>query len=153
MKSFENEYFTFSTNVFVNSETTPSMAMLLSPAQFLTTSCTPTMIITTQHITTSTVTCSNTHHCQPSQSPKNHQQCHNHLHSHNPTQKIIIQPSPTQLTFDPENIDFFSNNSNPCIHIIYPAQNSSISCCNHLTTIISAACNLCYPMVPMIILN
>ena len=95
-----------STNVFVHSEATPSMATLLSPAQFLTTSCTPTMTITTQHITTPTVTCSDTYHCQPLQSPKSHQ-CHNHLHNHNPTQKIIIQPSPTPLPFDPENIDFF----------------------------------------------
>ena len=130
------------------------MATLLSPAQFLTTSCTRTMTITTQHITTPTVTCSDTYHYQPVQSPQNHWQCHNHSHNHNPTQKIIMQPSPTQLPFDPENIDFFSNDSNACIDkIIYPALNSSISCCNPLTTIISVACNLYYPMVLMIILN
>ena len=57
-----------STNVFVNSETTPSMATLLSPAQFLTTSRTPTMTIATQHITTPTVTCSDTYHCLPTSS-------------------------------------------------------------------------------------
>ena len=61
-----------STNVFVNSETTPSMATLLSPAQFVTPSCIPTMTITTQHITTPTVTCSDTYHCQPLHSPKCH---------------------------------------------------------------------------------
>ena len=48
-----------------------------------------------------------THYSHSFESPKDHQQCHNHLHNYKPVQKIIIQSSTTPLLFNPENIDFF----------------------------------------------